>query len=103
MVGGIAGNPVIPRTLLEEFAHVRAYPDFSVASNRVLARNGDRFDKLLESFPPEMRSQISEFRKGGLEGDALSRTVSAWEPNDDWHPRSEYFLGAYLLSRLHSR
>jgi spermidine synthase len=103
MVGGLAGNPVIPRTLLEEFAHVRAYPDFSVASERRLGQNADRFDKLLESFPPEMRSVVREYRRGALEGDALRRAVSAWEPNDDWHPGSEYFLGAELRRRLQSR
>jgi spermidine synthase len=95
MVGGTAGNPVIPRTLLEEFTYVRAYPDFSVASNGLLGQNGEQFDKLLESFPLEMHSQIREFRRGALEGDALQRAVSGWEPNDDWHPRSEYFLGFF--------
>jgi spermidine synthase len=103
MVGGITGNPIVSRTLMEEFAHVRAYPDFSVASDRMLGQNKNRFDKLLEPFPPEMRSQISEFRRGALEGDALRRAVSAWEPNDDWHPRSEYFLGARLQRWLQSR
>ena len=96
MVGGVTNGLIISRTLLEEFAHVRTYPDFSVASNRALGNNEARFEKLLESFKPEMRSWVREFRKGALEGDALRRAVSAWEPNDDWHPRSEYFLGTEL-------
>lgn len=96
MVGGIADNPILPRTLLEEFAQVRAYRDFNVASDHVFVENEDHFDKLLKVFPPEMQEAIKEFTRGALEGDALRQAVSGWQPNDDWHPRSEYFLSTYI-------
>jgi predicted membrane-bound spermidine synthase len=100
MVGGTAGHPAIPRTLLEEFAFVRAYPDFSVASDHMLGPNEDRFNELLTAFPPELRAEIKSYRRSALEGDTLRRAVSEWEPNDDWHPSSEYFLGTYLRQGL---
>lgn len=96
MVGGIANSPVLSRTVMEEFAEVRVYPNFIVASDHALGENGDRFDKLLQVFPLDMQTAIREFRRGAMEGDLLRRAVSGWKPNDDWHPRSEYFLSTYI-------
>jgi spermidine synthase len=92
MVGGFTDKRIISRTLLEEFTCVRAYSNFSVASNHPFQQNNSRYSELLERFTPAMRLQIEKYRRDVLEGAALRRVVSASKPNDDWRPRSEYFL-----------
>ena len=96
MVGGLGDSGVIARTLLEEFAYVRVYPGFVLASESPLRRNKKRFERLLGSFSPDMRTSIRGFIRDALEGEALSKAVAGVPVNEDWRPVSEYYLGLVL-------
>jgi spermidine synthase len=92
MVGGIGDGPVIPKTLLAVFAHVRAYPEFSVASQHPLERNDGRRNRLLATYPEGTRARIMELAQDSLEGEALEAATSQSPINEDWRPVTEYYL-----------
>jgi predicted membrane-bound spermidine synthase len=96
MVGGIGDNPVIRRTLLEEFKYVRAYDGFSLASRVPFHKNLERREKLLGVFPADIQTDIDLFTRNGLEGRALEEATAGYPVNEDWRPISEYYLGLHL-------
>jgi len=96
MVGGIGNGAIVPRTLLAVFAHVRAYPEFSVASQRPLIRNHDRRNRLLAAYPEATRARILELAQDSLEGEALEAATAGAPINEDWRPVTEYYLGLQL-------
>jgi len=100
MVGGIGDGAIVPRTLLAVFAHVRAYPEFSLASQSPLIRNDDRRHRLLAAYPEATRARILELAQDSLEGGALEAATAGSPINEDWRPVSEYYLGLQLR---HSR
>jgi spermidine synthase len=102
MVGGIGNGAVIRRTLLAVFAHVRAYPEFSLASQRPLIRNDDRRNRLLAAYPDATRVRILELAQDCLEGEALEAATARSLINEDWRPVTEYYLGLQLRQWLES-
>jgi len=102
MVGGVGDNPVIRRTLLEEFRHVRAYPGFSLASKAPFHRNDERRDRLLGAYPAERQTEIQAFAQDALGGRALVDATAGYPANEDWRPVSEYYLGLQLRQWLAS-
>ena len=93
MVGGLSDCPVIPRTLLQEFAHVRAYRNFCLASRTPLGRDQERLERLLRSFAPDVQASIQDLTADFLEGQALVESTAGYPVNRDWRPVSEYYLG----------
>jgi len=102
MVGGIGDGAIVPRTLLAVFAHVRAYPEFSLASQRPLIRNDDRRNRLLADYPEATRARILELAQDSLEGDALQAATARSPINEDWRPVTEYYLGLQLRQWIES-
>ena len=102
MAGGIGDNPVIRRTLLEEFHFVRAYAGFSLASPAPLYQSTERRERLLGAYPADVQKEIEVFTKGGLEGKALEAATEGYPVNEDWRPISEYYLGLQLRRRSSS-
>ena len=100
MVGGVGDSPVIPRTLLEEFRYVRAYPSFSLASQAPLHRNRMRLEHLLNSLPAEVRMVMRALEQEAQEGKALTEATESYPANEDWRPVSEYYLGLQLRQWL---
>ena len=78
------------------FAHVRAYPEFSVASQRPLIRNDDRRNRLLAAYPEATRARILVLAQDSLEGEALEAATAESPVNEDWRPVTEYYLGLQL-------
>jgi len=103
LAGGIGDNPVIRRTLLEEFHFVRAYAGVSLASPAPLYQSTERRERLLGACPADVQKEIEAFTKGGLEGKALEAATEGGHPvNEDWRPISEYYLGLQLRQRSSS-
>jgi predicted membrane-bound spermidine synthase len=103
MVGGVGDDAVIPRTVVEEFPHVRVYPSFSLASKTPMRQNRERLERMLGSFDAEMQAAIWSLAQDAIDGRMLAAASSAYPTNNDWHPASEYYLGMQfrrLLSRL---
>lgn len=103
MVGGVSDSAVIPRTLLEEFPYVRAYPSFSLASKASMRQNHDRLERMLGSFDPEMQAAIWSLAQDAVDGATLVAATSDYPSNQDWRPVSEYYLGLQfrrLLSKI---
>lgn len=100
MVGGVGESREIPRTLLEVFPHVRAYPRFSLASKAVLHQNRGRLENLLGAFPAEVQAAIWDLTQDALEGPALLKATAGYAVNTDLHPASEYYMGAQLKRLL---
>jgi hypothetical protein len=84
------------------FAHVRAYPEFSVASQRPLIRNHDRRNRLLAAYPEATRAHVLELAQNSLEGEALEAATAGSPINEDWRPVTEYYLGLQLRQWLES-
>jgi predicted membrane-bound spermidine synthase len=103
MVGGLDGGAVVPRTLLAQFPHVRAYPYFCLGSRRPLTLDEARFERLVGAVPDDQRAIIRDLVRDPLEGDALVRATAGWPVNRDWRPVSEYYLGALLMERFRTR
>jgi hypothetical protein len=99
MVGGLGDSPVVLRTLMAVFPHVRWYQGFALASDRPLHRDAARFKSIVDSFPSATRSSIQAFAEPRLEGAALEAATSGYPVNRDWHPASEYYLGEVLFGR----
>jgi spermidine synthase len=99
MVGGLDGGPIVPRTLLAEFPHVRAYPYFCLAAKRPLRVNQARFDRLLEQVPEEHREYIRGVLGDALEDEALAHATAGAPVNRDWRPASEYYLGGLIVDQ----
>jgi predicted membrane-bound spermidine synthase len=99
MVGGLDGGPIVPRTLLAEFPHVRAYPFFCLAAKRPLHMNQARFDRMLEQVSEEHRGLIRDVSGDTLEDEALARATAGAPVNRDWRPASEYYLWALLMNQ----
>jgi len=102
MVGGIGNGAVIPRTLMAVFAHVRACPEFSLASQLPLIRDDDRRNRLLAAYPDATRVRILELAQDCLEGEALDAATARSPINEDWRPVTEYYLGLQLRQWLES-
>jgi spermidine synthase len=100
MVGGIGSGTVVPRTLQKVFAHVRAYSEFSVASQRPLTLDHDRRSRLLAAYPDATRARILELVQDSLEGEALDAATAGSPANEDWRPVAEYYLGLQLRQWL---
>ena len=99
MVGGLDGGPIVPRTLLAEFPHVRAYPYFCLAAKRPLRLNEARFDRLLAQVSEEYRGIIRDIAGDTLEDDGLVQATAGSPVNRDWRPASEYYVGALLMDQ----
>jgi predicted membrane-bound spermidine synthase len=99
MVGGLDGGPIVPRTLLAEFPHVRAYPYFCLAAKRPLRLNRVRFDRLLGQASEEHRALIHDLTGDAIEDEALVQATAGAPVNRDWRPASEYYLGALLMGQ----
>ncbi len=97
MVGGVGENCDIPRTLEEEFPHVRAYPSFSLGSMAPLHQNRGRLENILNAFPLEMQAAIWNRTQDALEGPALVKATAGCRVNTDLRPASEYYLGHEFL------
>jgi predicted membrane-bound spermidine synthase len=100
MVGGLDDCPVVPRTLLEAFWHVRAYPGFCTASQLPFRPNPERRGRLLRSFPEDIQRQIRAATPYVLEGRELIEAIAGYPVNEDWRPVSEYYLGLELRQWL---
>jgi spermidine synthase len=92
MVGGVGDSPVIPKTLMAEFQHVRWYAGYCVASRAVLTTNEARFQRLLQALPPQVREAVLELSADPLTGAALAAATRGVPVNEDWRPVSEYYL-----------
>jgi spermidine synthase len=103
MVGGTEGSAVVPRTLLEVFRYVRAFGGFSVASGAPLAFECERVEPRLAWLPEDARAMFRDLLAGSLEGPALARAVAPVQPNEDWRPRSEYYLRRPLAGEWGAR
>jgi len=102
MVGGIGDNPVIRRTLLEEFKYVRAYPGFSLASSVPFRESLERRERILRAYPTNMRTEIESFTRDTLEGRALEQATAGYPANEDLRPISEYYPDKRLRQWLAS-
>jgi spermidine synthase len=100
LVGGLDGGPIVPRTLMAAFPHVRAYAYFCLASKRPFIGNRERAARLLASVPDDQRDSIRGLTGDVLDGEALARATAGIPVNRDWRPVSEYFLGPLLRDRL---
>jgi SAM-dependent methyltransferase len=97
MVGGLDGGPIVPRTLLAQFPHVRAYPSFCLAAQRPLRLNEARFERLLAQVSDEYRGIIRDITGDTIADEALAQATAGAPVNRDWRPASEYYLGALLM------
>jgi predicted membrane-bound spermidine synthase len=92
MVGGVDETPVIPKTLMAEFQHVRWYAGYCLASRAPLSIDEARVERLLQALPPQISEAVVELSARSLAGDALVAATRGVPINEDWRPVSEYYL-----------
>jgi hypothetical protein len=103
MVGGLDESPVVPRTLMDEFAFVRAYPGFCLASRMPLRQDRQRLALWLDGHPDDTRTLLAELAGASIEGQPLAEWTAPYPANRDWQPVTEYYLGLQVRQWLASR
>ena len=99
LVGGLADEAVIARTLLGEFAVVRAYPGFCLASGEPFRLRVPDVDRSSATVPPGTYDLLADARSAVVEGQRLRELTARVPANDDWWPASEYYLTLPIRSR----
>jgi predicted membrane-bound spermidine synthase len=102
MVGGVDESPVVARTLMEEFAFVRAYPSFCLASRMPLRQDRQRLARWLDTYPEDTRALLAELADASIDGQPLAEWTAPYPANRDWRPVTEYYLGLQVRQWLAS-
>jgi spermidine synthase len=95
---------VLPRTVASVFDHVRLYNYFLIASADEFHDHPERRRQIMSQFPEPLREKIKDTPPIYLGDRAfILRNTQGYPINQDWKPRTEYYLGSSLSNLLNIR
>jgi spermidine synthase len=103
LIGGLNEEKIVPKTIASVFKYARNYELFTMASDTPLNKNNQRQEKIYAGLNERDRTLVAEYVNRNYHGDQdfIFRQAASYPINEEWQPRTEFYLGLRLLERLH--